>query len=80
MLKLGATSLGKPPLRNHLPSIEVLSRDQLMAVHEASLALLQEIGIEFMGLAGRQAFRKAGASVHEATGLARIPRNWSPRR
>ena len=72
--QLGATSLGRPPLRNHLPPIEVLSRDQLMAVHEASLALLQAIGIEFMGVAARQAFRKAGASVDEATGLVRIPK------
>ncbi len=70
--QLGATSLGGPPLRNHLPPIEVLRRDQLMAVHEASLTLLQETGIEFMGLAAQQAFRKAGASVDGATGLVRI--------
>ena len=66
--------LGSPPLRNCLKPIELLSQDQLMAIHEASLELLETIGIEFMGSAARQKFRKAGASVDDATGLVRIPR------
>jgi trimethylamine--corrinoid protein Co-methyltransferase len=72
--QLGASFLGQPPLRNHLKPIEPMSDDQLMAIHEASLRLLEEIGIEFMGPAARQKFRQAGASVDEATGLVKIPR------
>jgi trimethylamine--corrinoid protein Co-methyltransferase len=71
---LGLTLLGKPPLRNHLKPVELLSRDQLMAIHEASLRLLETIGIEFMGAAARAKFRAAGAEVEAATGLVRIPR------
>lgn len=71
---LGAKLLKAPPIRNHLKPIEPMSADQLMAVHEASLKLLQETGIEFMGPAARAAFRKAGAEVDEASGLIRIPR------
>jgi len=73
--QLGVASLGQPPLRNSFKPIEVLNPDQLMAIHGASLTLLEEIGIEFMGTAARQAFRKAGAAVEEATGLVRIPRD-----
>jgi trimethylamine---corrinoid protein Co-methyltransferase len=69
-----ASLLGRPPLRNSFKPIEVLSQDQLMAVHEAALKLLEEIGIEFMGRAARQSFRAAGAEVDEASGLVRIPR------
>jgi trimethylamine--corrinoid protein Co-methyltransferase len=65
-----------PPgvLHNAFAPVEPLSQDQLMALHEASLRLLEEIGIEFMGPAARRLFREAGAEVNEATGLVRIPR------
>jgi trimethylamine--corrinoid protein Co-methyltransferase len=66
--------VGLPPIRNSFAPINVLSEDQLMAIHEASLSLLEEIGIEFMGAAARDAFRKAGASVDEATSIVRVPR------
>ena len=65
---LGMPLLGSPPLRNHLKPIEILSQDQLMAIHEASLRLLEETGIEFMGAAARSRFREAGAQVDEASG------------
>jgi len=73
-IRLGAALLGGPPLRNCLKPIEVLSQDQLMAIHEASLRLIEEIGIEFMGPAARLLWRRAGASVDEASGLVKIPR------
>ena len=49
---LGMPLLGSPPLRNHLKPIEILSQDQLTAIQEASLRLLEETGIEFMGVLG----------------------------
>ena len=72
--RLGAALLGTPPIRNALKPIEVLSEDQIAAIDEASLTLLQEIGIEFMGPAARDLLRKAGAKVDDGTGLVRIPR------
>ena len=71
---LGLKLVGRPPLRNAFRPMEVMSEDQLNAVHEASFRLLEEIGIEFMGARARSLFRAAGASVDEATGLTRIPR------
>lgn len=71
---LGASLAGKPPLRNSFKPIEVLSQDQLMAIHEASLKLLEETGIEFMGVAARRRLREAGASVDDTTGLTKLPR------
>ncbi|WP_119303968.1 trimethylamine methyltransferase family protein [Dongia deserti] len=59
-------------VRTGLAPVEPLAPDQLMEIHEASLRLLEEIGIEFMGAAARELFRKAGAEVDEATGLVRI--------
>ena len=43
-------------------------------IHEASLELLEEIGVELMGSSARAAFGSAGALVDGETGLARIPR------
>ena len=63
-----------PPPRNALSRVKLLDEDQLDAVHEASLDLLQEIGVEFMGASARAAFAAAGAIVDEDTGLVRIPR------
>ena len=70
---LGAKLLASPPLRNFLKPIEPMSADQLAAIHEASLKLLREVGIEFMGTAARAKFKQAGAEVDNATGLVRIP-------
>ena len=42
-------------------------------MHEASLRLLQEVGVEFMGDAARATFGAAGALVDHDTGLVRIP-------
>ena len=72
--RLGAALLGSAPIRNSFKPIEVLSEDQLAAIHEASLRLLQEIGIEFMSPAARDRLRHAGAAVEEGSGLVRMPR------
>jgi trimethylamine---corrinoid protein Co-methyltransferase len=71
---VGLSLVGTPPLRNPMKPLEILSQDQLMAVHEASMTLLENIGIEFMGQAARDKFRVAGATVDDSTGLVKIPR------
>ncbi len=64
---------GEPP-RNALGPVGLLDEDQLAAVHEASLHLLQNVGVEFMGAGARAVFAAAGALVDDETGLVRIPR------
>ena len=68
------TLVAGPPPRNALGHVNLLDEDQLDAVHEASLDLLQEVGVEFMGASARAAFAAVGAIVSEDTGLVRIPR------
>src|SRR5687767_15460946 len=72
--KLGGAWLARGPLRNALPPVTPLSQDQIEAIHDASLRILEEIGIEFQGAAACEAFRKAGAMVEVNSGLTRIPR------
>ncbi|WP_374654240.1 trimethylamine methyltransferase family protein [Dongia sp.] len=60
-------------LKRHLKPVEPLHPEQVEAIHRASLTILDEIGIEFMGAKARAAFAKAGAKVDEGTGLVRIP-------
>ncbi len=52
----------------------LLEEGQVADLHEASLDLLQNIGVEFMGAAARATFSAAGALVNDETGLVRIPR------
>jgi trimethylamine--corrinoid protein Co-methyltransferase len=72
--QLGGAWIARGPLRNAFPPLSPLSLDQIEAIHEASLRLLEEIGIEFQGEAACVLLRKAGATVEAGTGLARIPR------
>jgi trimethylamine--corrinoid protein Co-methyltransferase len=64
---------GEQP-RNALRPLELLDADQLAAIHDASLHLLEDVGIEFMGGAARATFAAAGAIVDDETGVVRIPR------
>ena len=48
-------------LENNSPPLELLSVDQLEAIHEASLSLLEEQGLEVMGARARGLFKAAGA-------------------
>jgi trimethylamine---corrinoid protein Co-methyltransferase len=67
-----AAFAGTPPVNSFEP-VALLDAEQLDAVHVASLRLLQDVGVEFMGRAARAAFAGAGALVDESTGLVRIP-------
>ncbi len=61
-------------VRTSLDPVNLLSADQLETIHEASLRILEEIGIEFMGVRARTAFRDAGAEVDDDSGRVRIDR------
>ena len=61
-------------LRNRFAPIEALDQEQLEFIHDISLRILEEEGIEVMGDQALQLFRNAGASVDDA-GVVRIDRN-----
>ena len=55
--------------------MEVLSEDQVEAIHETSMRILEELGIELMSAVARQVFKDAGAEVDDASGLVRADRD-----
>ena len=50
-------------LVNTLPTIEILSQDQIEAIHDASLTILEEMGINFLLDEARDILAAAGAEV-----------------
>ena len=50
-------------LRNPYPPMELLTTDQLEAIHDASLTVLEELGINFLLPEAREILRLAGADV-----------------
>ena len=62
----------QPTMRlNHT---EVVSADELESIHEASLTILERIGMEFFCPEARSIMREAGASVDESNGRVRFDR------
>ena len=53
-------------LENRFDPIQALDEEQIERIHQASLRLLEEQGIEVMGELALQLFRKAGADVDSA--------------
>jgi trimethylamine--corrinoid protein Co-methyltransferase len=54
--------------------IEVFSADQLESIHDASLRVLEELGIEFMSPQALDVLARAGADVDRASGVVRFDR------
>ena len=69
-----AAFAGAAPVRSFAP-VELLDEDQVEGIHDASVRLLEDVGVEFMGSAARTVLAAGGATVDEATGLVRIPRD-----
>ena len=71
-----ASTAGFPwrQLRNPYPLMEILSEDQVEAIHEASLEVLEEQGLRILFDEARVLLRAAGAEVDEATRRVRLDR------
>ena len=66
----GAAAIPQLPLRrvrNPYPPMALLSADQVEAIHEASMHILENFGIEVMSTRALALFEKAGAKVDHAT-------------
>ena len=73
-----STGLAQLPwqhVTNPYPPVEVLSEDQVEAIHLTSMRILEELGIELMSATARAKFRGAGADVDEATGVVKVDRD-----
>jgi len=62
-------------IRNPYPPVEILSADHLEAIHEASLTVLEEIGINFLLPEAREILGAAGAQVEAGGERVRFDRN-----
>jgi len=73
----GTGGAGQLPWRNianpYVP-LEILSADQLESIHEASMEILEDIGIEFLGDDALDLLSRGGAEVDRASRLVRIDR------
>ena len=61
-------------VKNPYAPLDVLSADQVEAIHGTSLRILEELGIELMSSRARALLRAAGADVDEATATVRLER------
>ena len=61
--------------RNPYKPIEAVSADQLEAIHNASLRVLEEIGIDFLDEPARDRLKKAGAHVEAGSQRVRFDRS-----
>ncbi len=61
-------------MRNPYKPVEVLSADQLEAIHNASLRILEEIGMEFLDAEALAILKTAGAEVKPGTQQVRLDR------
>jgi len=62
-------------VRNPYPPVEIISTDQLEAIHLASLRVLEDIGINFLLEEARDIWREAGADVKPGDPRVRFDRN-----
>jgi trimethylamine--corrinoid protein Co-methyltransferase len=62
-------------LKHRFPPTPVVSEDELESIHNASLTVLEEMGIDFMHEGAREILRKAGADVKPGVERVRFDRN-----
>jgi trimethylamine---corrinoid protein Co-methyltransferase len=62
-------------LKHRFPPTPVVSEDELEAIHDASLTILEEMGMDFMHAGAREILKKAGADVREGSERVRFDRN-----
>ena len=60
-------------IRNPLPALTPLSEDQLQTIHNASLKLLAETGMEVTSQHARKLYQEAGAEIEEGPELVKLP-------
>ena len=62
-------------LKHRFPPSPVVSEDELESIHNASLTVLEEMGIDFMHEGARAILKKAGADVKDGVERVRFDRS-----
>jgi trimethylamine--corrinoid protein Co-methyltransferase len=62
-------------LRNPLPRLRIISDDEVEALHQAALTILERIGVRCAVKEARDIFARAGAKIDETDGRVRIGRD-----
>jgi len=62
-------------LKHRFAPTPVVSEDELEAIHDASLTILEEMGMDFMHPQAREILKKAGADVVDGSDRVRFDRN-----
>ena len=70
----GPSQLPWRQLRNPLPPIEVLRPEQIEAIHNTSMRILEEVGMDFLHPEALELLRQAGAEVEAGTERVRFDR------
>jgi len=70
----GTPQLPAGQLTSPFAPLQALSAEQLELIHDASMRLLEQQGVELLSPRARELFRQAGAEVDEHTGIVRGPR------
>jgi len=55
------------------PSYQILSEQDLITIHSATLSLMKNYGIRVYGAEAKEIYRKAGCTIEEDTGLIHFP-------
>lgn len=63
-------------LTNPYPPMRVISDDQVEAIHEASMEILETLGLEILDDGALDRLAREGQSVDHATKRVRLDRNW----
>ena len=61
--------------RRRFPPTDLVSADELEAIHDASLTILEEIGMDFLYAEARALLKAAGADVTSGSERVRFDRN-----
>ena len=69
-----AATAKAPQPRLPFPPVAIVSEDQLEAIHEASLTMLTEIGMDFLHPEAKAILKRAGAEVEEGSDRVRFDR------
>lgn len=61
---------------NHNAPYEIATKEQINAIHEASLTVLEQTGINFLWHESRDILKNAGAQVQEGSATVKFPRQF----
>ncbi|MEK9936193.1 MAG: trimethylamine methyltransferase family protein, partial [Rhodobiaceae bacterium] len=61
-------------LRNPFPQMNLYSDDQIAAIHDAALTMLEELGMKILLPEARRIFAAGGAQIDESAEMVRIGR------